>query len=221
MMTWWRRFFQRFRSTSVGGDLFVVSAPSGAGKTSLVKRLLKDDERVRMSVSYTTRPRREMEVEGVDYFFVSKDEFERLRDAGEMLEHAEVFTNYYGTGQAQVRALRDAGNHVVLEIDWQGAQQVRAASATCQSVFILPPSREELERRLRNRQTDSDDVIAHRLSESVADMTHWHEFDFVIVNDDFDTAAAALGAVIDGRGDDFRTGRPQVREAALKIVGAQ
>ncbi|MFK7888290.1 MAG: guanylate kinase [Gammaproteobacteria bacterium] len=205
----------------MGGNLFVVSAPSGAGKTSLVKRLLDDDERVRMSVSYTTRPRRDTEVEGRDYFFVSKPEFERLRDAGEMLEHAEVFTNYYGTGQAQVRELREAGNHVVLEIDWQGAQQVRAAAATCQSVFVLPPSQDELERRLRNRQTDSDDVIAHRLSESVADMSHWHEFDFVIINDNFNTAAAALGAVIDGRGDPFRTSRPEVQEAALKIVGVQ
>ncbi len=215
-----KRWLRWWRGELMDGSLFVVSAPSGAGKTSLVKQLLKDDPRVRMSVSYTTRPRRDNEIEGTDYFFVAKQEFERLRDKGEMLEHAEVFTNYYGTGKAQVRALRDAGHHVVLEIDWQGARQVREASASCQTIFVLPPSREELERRLRNRQTDSEEVIAHRLGESVADMTHWHEFDFVIINDDFDEAAAALAAVVDGRGDNYRVARSEIRDAAQKIVGA-
>ena len=202
------------------GRLFVVSAPSGAGKTSLVKALLERDARARMSVSFTTRKRRPNEVDGADYFFVSKARFAALRDAGEMLEHAEVFGNFYGTGREQVQALMDAGHHVVLEIDWQGARQVREAAAHCQSVFILPPSRAELERRLRARQTDSEEVIARRLGESMDDMTHWDEFDYVIVNDNFDQAVAALSAVVDGRGDAQRRSQPDIAAAAEAVLAS-
>src|ERR1044071_10385507 len=162
------------------GSLFVIAAPSGAGKPSLVKAVLARDPSLRVSVSHTTRKQRPTEVPGRDYYFVDVTEFQRLIDAGEFLEHAQVFDNYYGTGRAQVEALRNAGHDVILEIDWQGAQQVRAAQADCKTVFILPPSRRELETRLRNRKTDSNEVIERRLRDSIADMSHFAEFDSVV-----------------------------------------
>jgi guanylate kinase len=180
------------------GALYVIAAPSGAGKTSLVKAVLERDPGLRVSVSHTTRKQREKEIPGRDYHFVSVDEFKRLRDAGEYLEHAQVFDNFYGTGRAQVEALRNAGHNVILEIDWQGAQQVRKAQPDCKSVFVLPPSRAELEKRLRNRKTDSEQVIERRLRDSIADMSHYAEFDYVIVNDDFETAVAELLAILRG-----------------------
>lgn len=200
------------------GRLFVVSAPSGAGKTSLVKAVLARDANTRMSVSYTTRPMRSAEVEGQDYFFVDKVRFEALRDRGEMLESAEVFGNYYGTGRAQVDELLAAGHNVILEIDWQGARQVRVAATACQSIFILPPSRTELERRLRQRQTDTAEVIARRLGESVADMEHWAEFDYVVVNDDFNQAVDALASIIAGNGAHYASDGPNVSAMAEGIV---
>jgi guanylate kinase len=180
------------------GSLFVIAAPSGAGKTSLVKAVLARDPSLRVSVSHTTRKMRETEVPGRDYNFVSIDEFKRLIAAGEFLEHAQVFDNFYGTGRAQVEALRRAGHDVILEIDWQGARQVRAAQPDCKSVFILPPSRRELEARLRNRKTDSNEVIERRLRDSIADMSHYDEFDCVIVNDNFDSAVADLLQILRG-----------------------
>ncbi len=187
-----------------GGALFVVSAPSGAGKTSLVKAVLDRRPDACTAVSYTTRPARPREVHGVDYFFVDRAEFERLLAAGEFLEHAEVFGNCYGTSRSQVRQLVAEGRRVILEIDWQGAHQVRAAVPDSRLVFVLPPSREELERRLRSRATDDEAVIARRLGEADEDMTHWSEFDYVIVNDDFERAVAELEAVLDGRGAHLR-----------------
>ena len=151
---------------------------------------------MRVSISHTTRKQRPTEVPGRDYHFISVDEFKRLRDAEEFLEHAQVFDNFYGTGRAQVEALRDAGHDVILEIDWQGARQIRARQPDCVTVFILPPSRRELETRLRNRKTDSDEVIARRLRDSIADMSHFAEFDRVIVNDDFETAVKELLEVL-------------------------
>jgi guanylate kinase len=192
------------------GSLFVIAAPSGAGKTTLVKAILARDPSLRVSVSHTTRKQREKEIPGRDYNFVSVEEFKRLRDAGEFLEHAQVFDNFYGTGRAQVEALRCAGHDVILEIDWQGAQQVRKAQPDCKSVFILPPSRAELEGRLRNRKTDSDQVIERRLRDSIADMSHYAEFDCVIVNDDFETAVAQLLAVLRG-GTGFEAGRATLK----------
>src|SRR6185503_11322961 len=168
------------------GSLFVIAAPSGAGKTSLVKAVLARDPSLRVSISHTTRKQRPSEVPGRDYHFIGVDEFRRLRDAGEFLE------------RAQVEALRDAGHNVILEIDWQGAQQVRKAQPDCTSVFILPPSRRELEVRLRNRKTDSEQVIERRLRDAVADMSHFDEFDYVIVNNDFETAVAELLAILRG-----------------------
>ena len=200
------------------GQLFVVSAPSGAGKTSLVKALLERDSRTRMSVSFTTRPMRSAEEEGKDYFFVSKERFETLRAQGEMLESADVFGNHYGTGKAQVDALLGAGHNVILEIDWQGAQQVRNAAPDCRSIFILPPSRAELERRLRQRKTDSEEVIARRLGESVADMNHWSEFDYVVVNDDFNQAVDALLSIVAGQGERYASNAAEVSSVADGIV---
>jgi len=180
------------------GSLFVIAAPSGAGKTSLVKAVLARDPALRVSVSHTTRRMRASEVPGGDYNFVSVEEFKRLIAAGEFLEHAQVFDNFYGTGRAQVEALRNAGHDVILEIDWQGARQVRVAQPDCKSVFILPPSRQALETRLRNRKTDSEQVIERRLRDSIADMSHYAEFDCVIVNDDFESAVTHLLAILRG-----------------------
>jgi guanylate kinase len=191
------------------GSLFVIAAPSGAGKTSLVKAVLERDPALRVSVSHTTRKAREKEVDGEHYHFVAIDEFKRLRDAGEFLEHAQVFDNFYGTGRAQVEKLRAAGHDVILEIDWQGAQQVRRAQPDCKTVFILPPSRRALESRLRNRKTDSEQVIERRLRDSIADMSHYAEFDSVIVNDDFETAVRQLLEVLRGA-TGFSPKRPEL-----------
>ena len=191
------------------GSLFVIAAPSGAGKTTLVKAVLARDPALRVSVSHTTRKQRPTEVPGRDYNFVDVEEFKRLRDAGEFLEHAQVFDNFYGTGRAQVEALRNAGHDVILEIDWQGAQQVRKALPDCKTIFILPPSRAALETRLRNRKTDSEQVIERRLRDSIADMSHFEEFDCVVVNDDFETAVANLLAILRGK-PGFSANRPDL-----------
>lgn len=177
------------------GNLFVVSAPSGAGKTSLMRaleeRLNADRPTVAFSVSTTTREPRPGEVDGVDYHFASKEDFVAKRSQGEFLESAEVFDNYYGTSQASVNANLEAGLDVILEIDWQGAEQVRKAT-DCIGVFIFPPSKAELESRLRGRGSDSDEVIARRMRDAESEMSHWAEFDFVVINDDFDTALEEL-----------------------------
>ena len=199
------------------GSLFVIAAPSGAGKTSLVKEILTRDPSLRVSVSHTTRKQRPTEIPGRDYNFVTVDEFKRLRDAGEFLEHAQVFDNFYGTGRAQVEALRNAGHNVILEIDWQGAQQVRLALPDCKSVFILPPSRAALETRLRNRKTDSEQVIERRLRDSIADMSHYAEFDCVIVNDDFETAVAQLLAILRG-GTGFEASRTNLKPLLVELL---
>jgi guanylate kinase len=189
---------------SGAGALFVVSAPSGAGKTSLVRAIIERREDACTAVSYTTRRRRASEVDGVDYFFVDEPAFRALCESGEFLEWACVFDNYYGTSRQQVRQLVAQGRRVILEIDWQGARQVRERMPESRLVFILPPSEEELERRLRSRATDDEKVIARRLADARDDMRHWREFDYVIVNADFERAVADLEAVLDGRGDGLR-----------------
>ena len=189
------------------GKLFVISAPSGAGKTSLVRGLLERKPQLRFSISYTTRKQRPTEQHARDYFFVDHAAFEKMVAAGEFLEHAKVFDNYYGTAKSQVENILAGGEHVILEIDWQGAQQIRKAMPECLSVFILPPSQTELERRLRGRGTDGDDVIARRLRDSVSDMTHWNEFDYVVINDEFNRALADLEKIVDGNGDSLSRGR--------------
>ena len=203
------------------GRLWVIAAPSGAGKTSLVHALLKRDPSLRFSISYTTRAPRSSEVEGRDYFFVSTPKFLEMVRADAFLEHATVFDNWYGTGREHVDGLLKAGANVVLEIDWQGARQVRERAPDSQSVFILPPSAAELERRLRGRKTDAEAVIQRRLEDSLGDMTHWSEFDHVVINDDFDAALERLAAVISGRDQSARTNLPAVRAQAEAIVGGK
>jgi guanylate kinase len=200
------------------GSLFVIAAPSGAGKTSLVKRVRELDPELRFSVSHTTRKQRPTEVPGRDYHFIGLDEFRQRRDAGEFLEHAQVFDNFYGTGREQVEALRKAGHDVILEIDWQGARQVREAQPDCVTIFILPPSRRELESRLRNRKTDSDEVIARRLRDSIADMSHYAEFDRVVVNEDFERAAVEMLEIMRGN-PGYRADRPDLKPLIDDLLG--
>jgi guanylate kinase len=193
------------------GKLFVLSAPSGAGKTTLAKRVMKVHPDLQVATSYTTRERRSGEVQDFDYFFLDHEEFETLLEADEFLEHAEVFGNFYGTGRHQVERLRAAGHNVLLEIDWQGARQVREKQPDCCSILILPPTIEALEKRLRARETDSEDVIRHRLSEAVDDISHWNEFDHVVINDDLEQAVATLNDVMIHDGPDTKTTNPDLR----------
>lgn len=201
------------------GKLFVVSAPSGAGKTTLVNAIVDRLPSLRLSVSHTTRPRRENEVDGRDYHFVSREQFQQLVAEDAFLEHAEVFGNCYGTSRESVQDLLDQGFDVILEIDWQGAELVRQRMPACRSIFILPPSAAELERRLRGRGTDSATVIARRLAQSRSDIAHWHDFDFVIVNDQLDRALQELEKVITGKGDSSRARRPGLNEFADSLQG--
>jgi guanylate kinase len=200
------------------GKLFVIAAPSGAGKTSLVRALMQRRPALRFSISYTTRKQRPTERDEHDYFFVDKEKFERMVAAGEFLEHARVFDNYYGTSRQQVVQLLEEGQDVLLEIDWQGAQQIRRALPECRSIFVLPPSRAALEQRLRGRGTDSDEVIARRLRDSLADLSHWNEFDYIVVNDDFDRATADLEAIVAGQGEQLRRDRAELRELLTKLL---
>jgi guanylate kinase len=199
-------------------NLFVLAAPSGAGKTTLVHALVKRNPELRFSISYTTRERRVNEENGRDYFFVEPDEFLRLQEGNKLLESALVFDNYYGTSRSQVEEHLKDGHNVILEIDWQGAQQVRESMPDARSVFILPPSVTELERRLRDRKTDSDEVIARRLSDALGDMSHWKEFDFAIINDDLDQAVDQLEAVLAGGGEANRVGHSALNEAVLEVI---
>ena len=192
------------------GRLFVIAAPSGAGKTSLVKALLERKPELRVSISHTTRTRRPTEEDGREYYFLPVAQFEQLVKNGQFLEHARVFDNLYGTARQPVEAQLAQGHNVVLEIDWQGARQVRAALPGCSTIFILPPSRAALEERLRRRQTDSNEVIERRLRDAEGDMSHWSEFDYVVVNDDFGRAVEDLGRIVEGGGEDLMARRPQL-----------
>jgi guanylate kinase len=198
--------------------LFVLAAPSGAGKTTLVHALVKRNPDLKFSISYTTRAKRVNEEHGRDYYFVGRDEFLQLREESELLESALVFDNYYGTSRSQVEKYLDRGCSVVLEIDWQGAKQLRKSMPEATSVFILPPSVTELERRLRDRKTDSDDVIARRLADALGDMSHWDEFDFAIINDDLEQAVKQLEMVIAGAGDANRVGLSDLDEAVIRVI---
>lgn len=178
------------------GTLYVVSAPSGAGKTSLVAALLEQDPLVGVSVSHTTRPMRAGEVDGVDYHFVDRSAFEAMIGQGQFLEHASVFGNYYGTSQVWVEQTLAAGRDVILEIDWQGAVQVRRLMADCVSIFIAPPSPAVLRARLTGRGTDSPEVVERRLREAREECQHALEFDYLVINDQFDVALAELRAIV-------------------------
>jgi guanylate kinase len=203
---------------SVQTRLFVISAPSGAGKTTLVRALMEREPELRFSVSYTTRGRREGEQDGRHYFFVTPDAFRQMISDGAFLEYAQVFDNYYGTSRAQVERLLAGGRGVVLEIDWQGARQVRAAMPDSIGVFILPPSRPELERRLRGRGTDSEVVIRRRLADAAADISHWKEFQYVVVNDDFSAALHALVDIVEGRGEASRADREELEPLVTALL---
>ena len=178
------------------GNLYVVSAPSGAGKTSLVAALQSSLPGLHVSISHTTRPRRGNESDGVNYHFVSEEDFVAMIAADAFLEHAQVFDRRYGTARDSVEKYLAAGEDVILEIDWQGASQVRLRHPGCVGIFILPPSRESLAERLTGRAQDSDEVIARRMRDAVAEMSHWAEFDYLVINDDFETALADLRSII-------------------------
>ncbi len=181
------------------GGLYAISAPSGAGKTTLARRLVTALPEVVVSISHTTRPRRPGEVDGRDYYFVDRATFERMLADREFLEFAEVFGNWYGTSKTAISQALAAGKSVILDIDWQGARTVKRVFPQAQSIFILPPSRAELERRLRDRGQDSEDVIAQRMEVAAAEISHHDEYDHVVVNDDLERALADLTAIMQGQ----------------------
>jgi len=197
----------------VSGTLFIIAAPSGAGKTSLVRALLEREPDITLSVSYTSRPPRSSEVDGQHYHFVSREVFEHMAKTGAFFEYANVHGDYKGTARAAVEPLLAAGRDVLLEIDWQGARQVRELWPQSLSIFILPPSRAEPERRLRNRASDSSEQIARRIADSRTEIAHASEFDYLVINDDFALAVTDLRAIVQARR--LRCDVQQVRHAAL------
>lgn len=207
--------FTQFKIIMAQGTLFIVSAPSGAGKSSLIQALLKTQPLydTQVSVSHTTRDMRPGEVQGDHYFFISKDEFRTMISDGAFLEYAEVFGNYYGTSRKAIEQVLSTGVDVFLDIDWQGAQQIRQHMPTARSIFVLPPSKDELDRRLRGRGQDSEEVIEKRMAKAVDEMSHYAEYDYLIVNDDFDLALLDLKTII--RAERLRMRRQKARHDAL------
>ncbi|MBW8454807.1 guanylate kinase [Pseudomonas stutzeri] len=195
------------------GTLYIVSAPSGAGKTSLVKALVDAQPQVRVSVSHTTRAMRPGEVDGVNYHFVSREEFLARLERNEFLEHAEVFGNLYGTSQRWLEQTLAEGYDLILEIDWQGAQQVRRLMPQAKSIFILPPTQEALRQRLNNRGQDSDEIIEKRMREAVSEMSHYVEYDYLVINDDFAHALIDLQSIF--RANQLKQPAQQQRHARL------
>ena len=184
------------KPTSMRGSLFIVSAPSGAGKTSLIKAMLESLAGITVSVSHTTRQPRPGEQNGVHYHFVDVETFLAMQSQGQFLEHAKVFDNYYGTSKASVEDTLNQGLDVILEIDWQGARQVRALFKDSQSIFIMPPSRQVLVERLTQRGQDDQAVIARRMQDAVNEISHYDEFDYIVINDEFEVALQQLSAII-------------------------
>ena len=195
------------------GTLYIISAPSGAGKTSLVKALIDAEPQIRVSVSHTTRAMRPGEVNGVNYHFVEREEFVKMIEHGDFLERAEVFGNLYGTSQSHLQQTLDEGHDLILEIDWQGAEQVRQVMPKARSIFILPPSQEALRQRLDNRGQDSDDIIDGRMREAVSEMSHYVDYDYLIINDDFAHALDDLKAIF--RANQLQQKRQQQRYGKL------
>lgn len=199
----------------VQGTLYIISAPSGAGKSSLIQALLKAQPSydTQVSISHTTRTPRPGENHGEHYYFVSVAEFERMIEQNDFLEHAKVFDHYYGTSRSTVEKSVNQGIDVFLDIDWQGARQIREKMPQSRSIFILPPSREELTRRLHGRGQDSEDVITKRMSQAIAEISHYKEYDYLIINDDFDVALQDLRTIL--RAERLRMNRQQLRHEAL------
>ncbi|WP_277759839.1 guanylate kinase [Pseudomonas sp. A34-9] len=195
------------------GTLYIISAPSGAGKSSLVKALTDADPEIRVSISHTTRAMRPGEVNGVNYHFVTREAFVKMGEHGDFLERAEVFGNFYGTSQSHLQQTLDEGHDLILEIDWQGAEQVRKLMPQARSIFILPPSLHALHQRLTNRGQDSDEIIDGRMREAVNEMSHYVEYDYLIINDDFAHALDDLKAIF--RANQLQQKRQQVRFGKL------
>tara|TARA_R110002049_G_scaffold259480_1_gene435313 strand:- start:346 stop:987 length:642 start_codon:yes stop_codon:yes gene_type:complete len=195
------------------GRLYIISAPSGAGKTSLVAALLKADSTIEVSVSHTTRKSRPGEQDGINYHFVDVQSFEKLISEDAFLEHAKVFDNYYGTSRAWIESRLAAGQDVILEIDWQGAQQVRKIMPDAMSIFILPPSKDALRSRLMGRGQDSEEIIERRMSEAESESSHYGEYDYLVINDDFDVALADLVSIF--RAQRLLTGQQRIRNGKI------
>jgi len=188
----------------VTGKLIIISAPSGAGKTSLARALIASNDNIMMSISHTTRPKRAGEEEGKDYFYVSQKSFLSMVSDGVFLEYAEVYGNFYGTSRLAVEEMLEQGKHVLLDIDWQGARKVRELMPDAISISVLPPSVDELERRLRSRGSDSESVISSRMEQAHDEMAHCRESDFIIINDDFNQALVDLSLILGGESDKLR-----------------
>lgn len=186
------------------GNLFVVAAPSGAGKTSLVKALIDSSNNIEVAISHTTRAKRDGESDGVNYYFVSQDDFLALQQKEGFAEFAEVFGNYYGTSRSEIERIIRNGRDIVLEIDWQGANQIRSKMSDARTIFILPPSMRELNNRLHGRGQDDSDTISARMAEAIDEISHYHEFNYIVINDNFDVALSDLKRLIQGNGEDLR-----------------
>ena len=199
------------------GSLFIIAAPSGAGKTSLVNSLLKRDSRLVLSISHTTRPARPGEIDGQHYHFVSVADYEKMVKAGDFMEHARVFDHFYGSNRNSVANQLKSGRDVILEIDWQGARQVRATFPDCCLIFIIPPSLDTLHTRLTGRGQDSEIVIQRRMRDARAEISHWAEFDQLVVNDYFDTALEELLAII----NDHREQHPHQVNKDYQLLAQQ
>ena len=200
--------------------LFVVSAPSGTGKTTIVKRLVEENPGVGLAVSHTTRPPREKERHKRDYYFVSDAAFDEIRGRDGFLEHATVFGNRYGTSRQEVEGRLASGRQVILEIDWQGAEQVRHAMPEAQSVFLLPPSRDELRRRLKGRNSDKPDVLERRFAEARHDVRKWTGFHFVLINDHIEETCRRMSSILKGDGVQYAVADEKHRARMEEIVGA-
>ena len=203
---------------NAASKLFVISAPSGARKTTLVKSLIKGNENIKCSTSYTTRSPRINEKEGEDYFFVSKEEFMQLKNNNKFIEHAKVFNNYYATSREEIEKILFQGAHAILEIDWQGARQVRQSIPECVSIFILPPSKDELRKRLINRATDDPKTIELRIKEANRDMHQWPDFDYCIINDDLETAKKELESIFSNENEVNNTKNLMLLEKINEIL---
>ena len=182
--------------SKLSGTLYIVSAPSGTGKTSLVNALVRDTNHLKLSISHTTRTPRPKEIDGYNYHFIDESKFKQMKLAGVFMESATVFGNSYGTSQETVQKMLDEGHDVVLEIDWQGAEQIKARFPNAISIFILPPSIKALQDRLESRGQDSEDVINTRMTKAIAELKHYHKADYLVVNDDFEEALKSLKAIV-------------------------